>query len=211
MLAVDQVTPFTQAVTFTVIAGVFTLFTLLVTHILKGHENERANRMAIAKEERDNARQDEVQRKADAATRATLARLRTVEDTTTITHALVNSDKTASMKARLDGARVNLALMREVLSLKKAQGHAPTDESLIAIADLEQQIQTLHTDIEERLSQQKAAEEAVANNKLLHPIGTPGTEADVLAQAVVAVTEAAKLPALPGIWPDPVLDLRRQG
>ena len=170
MFAIDgDVTPVTQAITFAVVGGLFTLVTLLITNKAKRdterrvHEEKVGDREAlIAKETRDYARQDEVARRVDVTAKATMEKLRRVEDLGIVTHALVNSDKTATMRDQRDTMIVNLALMREVVSLKEDAGKQPSPETVKAIDALAERVVTMQAKIDDRLRQQEAAETANA-------------------------------------------------
>lgn len=179
MVIADAVTPVTQGITFAVIGGFFTVLTLVLTNRAKHQaeqrvidqtnlaeeyrrvEKEEDREAAIAKENRDYARQDEVAARVERATVMTMRKLDKVEGVVDVTHALVNSDKTATMKDQRDGWMVTLALMREVISLKEQSGKEPTAEAMQAVAALEQRIATLNSTIEDRLAQQLAAEQRV--------------------------------------------------
>lgn len=184
MFAIDgDVTPVTQAVTFALVGGFFTIMTLVLTNRAKSSADQRIidqhnrdeqlrrvekdedRRAAIDKEGRDYARQDEVAARVERATAMTMRKLGDVEELGKVTHALVNSDKTAAMQDQRDGWIATLALMREVISLKQDSGREPTEDSLKAIADLTTRIATLQHQIESRLAQQLAAEQRVELDK----------------------------------------------
>ena len=184
MLSAETVTPLTQGITFAVAGGFFTLVTLLVTTRSKrdmqnlthaDRQADEASRLAekvadrealIAKETRDYARQDEVARRVAEDAKATMSKLKQVEDLGIVTHALVNSDKTASMRDAREGLIVTLALMREVVSLKEVAGKTPTPETVAATEALVTRIATMQKDIDDRTAQQLAAEAA---NKVKTP------------------------------------------
>lgn len=179
-----------QAIMFSLIAAFVTILTIVLNSRTKAHAEKRVNEQAnlaeerantqyleretlrlkekqedldasIAKEERDYTRQDEVAARVERATKLTLRKLGDVEDLGKVTHALVNSDKTAQMRDQRDGWIATLALMREVISLKEAAGKTPSDEALQAVAALEIRIETLGSQIDNRLAQQLAAEQRV--------------------------------------------------
>jgi len=180
--ATENVTVTTQAITFAAVGGFFTLVTLLVTNRSKRdmqeltHADRQADEAArlaeknadrealIAKETRDYARQDEVARRVAEDAKATMAKLKQVEDLGIVTHALVNSDKTASMRDSREGLIVTLALMREVISLKEVAGKVPTPETVTAVEALVTRIATMQKDIDDRMAQQAAAEAANKTN-----------------------------------------------
>lgn len=189
MLA-ESVTPATQAITFAVVGGFFTVLTLLLTNRSK-HASERLlqdqherdmiaaaaalaaeDARQIAKEQRDYDRLDEVARRADLASAATLTKLREVEAVsqetfgiTKITHALVNSDKTAEMRDRRDSKIATLILMRELVSLKQDAGKVMSAETEATIEALVTSIKTLEENIASRLAQQHLAEAEVEASK----------------------------------------------
>ena len=66
-------------------------------------------------------------------------------------HVLVNSNMSASMQAELDGAVRELAMMHEVIELKKAAGQEPSKMALDAIIRTEGRIDELQARINDRL------------------------------------------------------------
>lgn len=161
-----EVTPTTQAITFAIIGAFVTLMTIVLSNRAKRlmakqlHEQRVADRIAAQqKEERDFERQQEMQRKLDNSTSMTLTKLHDVENLGKVTHALVNSDKTATMKDQRDNMKLTLALMNEVVALRAEQGGTPTAQTLVAIDNLATQIATLDTSIADRLHAQAVAEE----------------------------------------------------
>jgi hypothetical protein len=66
-------------------------------------------------------------------------------------HTLVNSNMTASMQAELDATKRELAMMHEVIDLKKRAGHDPTPGALEAITFTEGQIADLRARLDDRL------------------------------------------------------------
>lgn len=176
----ETVTPTTQAITFATVGGFFTLVTLLVTNRSKHaiaatlriqHEQDEAARReekatdlaaAIAKDERDWARQDIVQARTEAVAAHTMAKLNDVEKLGIVTHGLVNSDRTALLRDKRDNLITTQVLMREVTALKVAQGIPPTAEGEEMMSVLTKRIEQLGADIEDRLRQQDTAERQVA-------------------------------------------------
>lgn len=179
ILPTSPVTIESQAVTLAVI----TLITLCITVLSKRKTEIRVNKQKnleneqrhkekqedivneIAKEQRLNNRQDELQKHLEEQANKTLKKLEDVEDLGKVTHALVNSGATALMKDQRDGWTVTLALMREIESLKKHNGEEPTEETQKAIALLQQRIATMDSNIEDRLKQQQIAESMIAVEK----------------------------------------------
>jgi hypothetical protein len=115
------------------------------------------------------ARQDTLAyeaQKANDTAKITMGKLQTVEDLGRVTHALVNSDKTATMKDNKDQLGVTLVLMKEIVSLKEAQHIEPSEATLEAIVALETRIKTLQSNIDDRLKQQEQAEDALIMKRL---------------------------------------------
>jgi inorganic triphosphatase YgiF len=66
-----------------------------------------------------------------------------VQDTSSkleVVHKLVNSNMSAALQAKLDALETSLAMMREVIDLKRAAGREPTPEALAAIQSTESKI-----------------------------------------------------------------------
>jgi hypothetical protein len=66
-------------------------------------------------------------------------------------HTLVNSNMTASMQAELDATVRELAMMHEVIDLKRINGHDPTPAALEAVAFTEGKIADLRARLNDRL------------------------------------------------------------
>jgi len=122
------------------------------------------NRHAAAKEARDHARQDEVAAKVDNAARLLKENTKAVADTAAETHSqlkvihtLVNSTLTAAIKAQYDATTRELAMMREVVDLKRKSGHEPSEEALGAIKATEATISELKSVLADRVTQTNAA------------------------------------------------------
>jgi hypothetical protein len=75
-----------------------------------------------------------------------------------VIHTLVNSNLTTEMQGRLEEMEARLALMREVVDLKRAAGKKPTVAVNAAIKATEAGIAGLQTELAERLQQNKVAE-----------------------------------------------------
>lgn len=75
-----------------------------------------------------------------------------------IIHVLVNSNMTASMQAELDATVRELAMMHEVVDLKRKAGHEPTAAALIAIDATEAKVTELKAALDDRLQQNDVVE-----------------------------------------------------
>lgn len=137
-----------------------------------------ADARETAREDRVNARLDEVARRAEIAAGALLehqlqeagvlsaigTKLVKVEQTTTRTHDIVNSAATQQVRLAKLSKTSQLALLHEVISLKAQptiehpDGRQPTAETIAALAALEEEIDAMARDITDREEQQKAAE-----------------------------------------------------
>jgi len=131
--------------------------------------------MRLGKAE-DYARQDAVAAKVDAAAakaaeaaKLLLAANERVAATTVITngkldviHTLVNSSLTTAVQDSLDARRISLALMLEIVELKKVAGKQPTRESLAAISSVKAKIAELETLLADRLRAQDAIEKTLS-------------------------------------------------
>ena len=73
-------------------------------------------------------------------------------------HMLVNSNLTASIHAELDATIREVAMMREVIALKRAAGHEPSDEAAQAVAATDARIAELRASLGDRLRATEAAE-----------------------------------------------------
>jgi len=75
-----------------------------------------------------------------------------------VIHTLVNSNMTAAMQAELDATNRELAMMLEVIDLKKAAGKEPTIEAIDALAVTRAKISELDAALKDRVKQQKNVE-----------------------------------------------------
>jgi uncharacterized membrane-anchored protein YhcB (DUF1043 family) len=73
-----------------------------------------------------------------------------ISDQLGVIHTLVNSNMTAEMQARFDAIKRELAMMREVVELKKANGLEPTPEVLAEIAATEASLHELDAALTDR-------------------------------------------------------------
>jgi hypothetical protein len=69
----------------------------------------------------------------------------------------VNSNMTAAMQAELDATEGQIALLREVVELKKSAGTKPTQEALSYITAKDQRISELRATLKDRLNHSAAA------------------------------------------------------
>jgi peptidoglycan DL-endopeptidase CwlO len=107
-------------------------------------------------------RTDEVARATAAQAARSDARLDDTNSKLDIIHGLVNSTLTASMQSELDALVTSLAMMREVVDMKRTAGHEPTAESAIAIADTTARIAELQAALADRAAQAAATAAAQA-------------------------------------------------
>jgi replicative DNA helicase len=109
--------------------------------------------------------QGEVAAQAAEAARLLLAENKKVAHTAAETnekldviHTLVNSNMTAAMQSEYDATVRELAMMREVVALKKAAGEQPSPEAVAAIDATEQKIAQLAAELSDRLKQANIVE-----------------------------------------------------
>lgn len=160
----------------TVASVVVAPLTIWLTNI--GNRKVKEAEAAIRHQERveDNARQDLIaQRAADTAEQAAakaaeaasllLAANERVANTAKVTnnkldviHTLVNSNMTAAMQAEYDATVRELAMMREVIALKKVAGHQPSAEAVNALTATETKIAEMRASLDDRLKQAKVVD-----------------------------------------------------
>jgi len=133
-------------------------------------DNERAIIMHREDREAEWARQDELAARAakaqkDLSEQAAKA-ARMLRDTADETHSkldvintLVNGNMTAAMHSEYDAVARELAVMREIMELKKANGLEPSTAVLMAIAATETKLNELRAALEDRAEAQKKVEE----------------------------------------------------
>lgn len=123
------------------------------------------NRQRDAAQKKDWARQDQLIERTETTAALLLAANERVAQGTKVTndkldviHTLVNSNMTAAMQAEHDATVRELAMMREVIALHRADGREPNVESLAAIDSTEHRIAELKASLADRLTQAKAVE-----------------------------------------------------
>lgn len=175
MFAAEAVTPVTQAITFALVGGFFTVLSLVLTNRAKRHteldrraEKEEDRKAEIAKEQRDYARQDLVAQRADERAETLLissrAALQTTQQVVTMTRRngekldvvefLGNSHLTAQFESRLATLRISLALAKEVAELQRSAGREPSPETSATILSTEGEI----VELEQTIVQRKVAD-----------------------------------------------------
>ncbi len=127
-----------------------------------------AARLLLEKQGETTRAQQEVAVQAAEAARLLLAnneRVAEIQELTNgkldVIHVLVNSNMTAAMQGEMDATIREVALMTELLQLKKAAGLAPTVEALAAIDAANAKIKDLRLSLADRL--EAAAEAAKLN------------------------------------------------
>jgi hypothetical protein len=107
--------------------------------------------------EADWERQDAVAARAEAAARLYQNETNGKLD---VIHVLVNSNMTAAMRSELEAVTRELAVMREMIALRKEQGREPSAETLAAVAIVEARIFRLALQIDERENAARKAGES---------------------------------------------------
>ena len=82
-----------------------------------------------------------------------------------VLHTLVNSQYTAALQAELDATIRELAMMHEVIDLKRVQGQQPSERSQATLAATEAKIAALQITLDERAKQAKVVETQQANQR----------------------------------------------
>jgi len=98
-------------------------------------------------------RTDEVARLAEQQAALVGAKLDDTNGKLDVIHGLVNSAMTTALQSEMDALVTSLAMMREVMDLKKSGGHEPAAEAVIALQATEAKITELQASITDRLKQ----------------------------------------------------------
>jgi hypothetical protein len=98
-------------------------------------------------------RTDEVARLTAQQAEGTAARLDDTNSKLDVIHGLVNSTLSAALQSELDALVTSLAMMREVMDLKKSGGREPAEEAVIALQATEAKIAELKVTLADRLRQ----------------------------------------------------------
>jgi len=89
----------------------------------------------------------------EAARRLAATTAKSVDDKLDVLHGLANSTLSAALESELGALETSLAMMNEVIDLKKAAGIEPTREAVIAIQSTEAKIAELRATLADRLQQ----------------------------------------------------------
>jgi hypothetical protein len=111
------------------------------------------NRNAAKVQAADWARQDAVADRLLAANERVAESTKSTNGKLDVIHALVNSNMTSAMQGEHDAMVRELAMMREVIALKQANGHAPGVETLATIEATERKIADLDAILADRQQQ----------------------------------------------------------
>jgi hypothetical protein len=98
----------------------------------------------------DARRQDHVSERLKITNDQAASTAQTVNEKLDVIHVLVNSNMSAAMKSELDAVVRQLALMREVVELRRSAGQEPGDAALVAIRDTEAKVSELRAAISDR-------------------------------------------------------------
>lgn len=137
---------------------------LLMASRRKSKDAEEAQKI----KEQEWAREDEIARRVETAAKTLVTsnaqvaatagqmngKLDKLQEGSDVIHTLVNASMTAAKQKELDSKRNELALMKELVDIKRHQKHEPTAETLGAIKAISERIAELQTEVEDRLKQQ---------------------------------------------------------
>lgn len=132
-----------------------------VTARIKRNEKKEDQEHARTERNENYARQDLVAKRLQEATERAASKAQETNNKLDVIHTLVNSNLTAAMQSEHDAIVRELAMIYEVIDLKKKAGHKPTVEALAAVKSTETRLSELHEQIAERM---KATESAVAGS-----------------------------------------------
>jgi hypothetical protein len=132
----------------------------------------QASAARAAEKAADYARQDVVAAKVEEAAKAArevsqtlAATTKTTNDKLDVIHTLVNSNMTAALQAEYDATTRELAMMHEVIEVKKTMGREPTEMALAAIKATEEKLGELRATLDDRLKQAKVVEVQQSNQQ----------------------------------------------
>ena len=159
--------------------AVVAIFSSITAPLILAHRTERMHREdqladyqrqdEVAKEAKETAfamaaQQDVIIRQQKDATEAARVRdghaeklaaavAKSVDDKLDVLHGLANSTLSAAIESELGALETSLAMMNEVIDLKKAAGIEPTREAIIAMQATEAKIAELRATLADRLNQ----------------------------------------------------------
>jgi hypothetical protein len=128
-------------------------------------------------------RTDEVARLTAQQAAQANARLDDTNSKLDVIHGLVNSNMSAAMQSELDALTTSLAMMNEVVDLKRSSGSEPTAEAVISIQDTEAKIAELRATIADRLQQAEAIAERAATAVTAAQKAAQAAQSEAVAQA----------------------------
>jgi type II secretory pathway pseudopilin PulG len=145
-----------SAVLVALIVAISSTIISIVSPILVSFLQNRTRRQEKAE---DYARQDAVAQKAAEAAKLLLAANERVAANAVQTmsklddiHTLVNSNLTTAMRAELDATTRELAVMSELIDLKRASGHEPSVDAMAAIKATKAKVSELSAVLKDRLN-----------------------------------------------------------
>ena len=144
------------------VAGV--IFASITAPLILARRTERVHR---ADQLTEYQRQDQVAKLAAETSAALLAQQRDMAEAAAeraagtdqrldVIHGLVNSSLSAAFESALDALVTSLAMMHEVIDLKREAGHEPAPEAVIALRDTEARIAELRITLADREQQAQA-------------------------------------------------------
>lgn len=80
-----------------------------------------------------------------------------------VIHTLVNSSMTAAKQSEFDAIERELAMMKEVVALRRSAGEEPTAETLATMDSIERKLRELSTELAERRAQDALTVAQAAN------------------------------------------------
>ena len=122
-------------------------------------------RIRRAEKVEDDARQDAIATKTDEVARRLKRSTASTNGKLDVIHALVNSSLTTSMRSEYDAVRREMAMMIEVIGLKKASGLEPSVEVLAEVEATKTKAAELSSRLTERDAQQSKVDAQIKEGK----------------------------------------------
>lgn len=137
----------TLAVTLVIVISTVSIIVSITVPLILAAKIERVRRQDLVE---DYKRQDRTSERLISAGDLVAGTAKTVNDKLDVIHTLVNSNMTAAMQGELSAVTGQVALMREVIALRRVGGQKPDAGALAALAAAEAKAGELTSRLEDR-------------------------------------------------------------
>lgn len=171
-----------------VLQAIVTYFTNKAAVAAKAEEKRAEDESKRKDREIQYAREDLVAERLMAATAAQAKELTEIKTVSVATHDLANSAYSAQLRTTLAALIGQLTLMREIIDMKNGKGASPA--TMKTIADTEQRIADLETEIKERDDQANALRRQTETKVTIKDLVVQSDEVTVVKPVVAKIVKS---------------------